>query len=154
MKHFLISENLYFGAPTEWYIVCGINYTAPVINLCQLEALLLVIRQPNPIPSVVVSSVKAHRCSAKRNAFYFLTKSPGFFGPPEACEGLFQLLYKNILVPKQCVGVGKVGAHLSIRNHADSLCRYLITHLDGPLEEFDGIFMLLLVRKAVSTSTP
>ena len=31
---------------------------------------------------------------------------------------------------------------------------HMFTHLDSPLEEFDGIFMLLLVRKAVSTSAP
>ena len=30
----------------------------------------------------------------------------------------------------------------------------MFTHLDSPLEEFDGIFMLLLMRIAVSSSTP
>ena len=31
---------------------------------------------------------------------------------------------------------------------------HMFTHLDSPLEEFDGIFMLLLMRKAVSSSAP
>ena len=131
------------------------NITAPVINLCQLEALLLVISQSNPIPSVVVTSVKADRCSTKRT-FSFLTNSSGFIDiTPEACECLLKLLNKNILMPKQSVGIGKVGAHLSKRNHVDSfMCRTFFTHLDSPLEEFDSIFMLLLMRKTVSTSTP
>ena len=95
------------------------NITAPVVNLCQLEALLLVIRQSNPIPSVVVTSVKADRCSTKQT-FSFLTNSSGFIDiAPEACEGLFQLLNKNIFMPEQSVGIGKVGAHLSKRNHVD-----------------------------------
>ena len=133
----------------------GENVTAPVVNLCQLEALLLVISQSDPIPSVVVTSVKADRCSTKQT-FSFLTNSSGFIEiTPEACEGLFQLLDKNIFMPKQGVGIGKVGAHLSKRNHVDSfVCGTFFTHLDSPLEEFDSIFMLLLMRKTVSTSTP
>merc|ERR1719462_83216 len=55
----------------------------------------------------------------------------------EACERFLQLLNENVLMSKQGVGVGKVGAHLNC-----------------PLEEFDCIFVLFLMRETVATSTP
>ena len=44
----------------------NITLTAPVMNLGQLEALLFVIGQPDPIPGVVVPPVKTNWCSARR----------------------------------------------------------------------------------------
>ena len=154
-----------------WLIFKSFQFTAPVVNLCQLEALLLVIGQSNPIPGIVVTSVKAHRRSAK-NTFYFLTnQSLGFI-----------LFNQSILRISGTWNMqGPSPAPQQEHTHAQAGCRHrqslgspenyvvvslllsmiyhmmiyhMFTHLDSPLEEFDGIFMLLLVRKAVSTSAP
>ena len=105
------------------------------VNAMILEAIYCTCNKSLPIGSAPACnmSTQSHtkRCSAVcQDAQMFcntnillLDQSPGFIDiTPEACKGLLQLLNKNILVPKQCVGIGKVWAHLSKkRNHADSL---------------------------------
>ena len=77
-----------------------------LLTVCEGEALLLVVGEPDAVPGVVVARVDAD-------------------GVAVAGQRLLQLLDHHVLVPQQRVGVGKVGLHLKTREKAETILKFL-----------------------------